>query len=113
MQLEGPTAAGFMYSDAGGNGAVVVLLHGVLMNGTLWDGVVGGLGDRYRCIVPELPFGAHSTPTPDDADLTRLLALVVHRWGFVARWPRSRRPRRPAARILCTAEGASPSMCAM
>ena len=70
MQLAGPTAAGLMYSDSGGDGPVVVLLHGVLMNGTLWDTVVEGLGDRYRCIVPELPFGAHSTPIPDDADLS-------------------------------------------
>ena len=68
MQLEGPTAAGLMYSDTGGDGPVVVLLHGVLMNGTLWDTVVGGLGDRYRCIIPELPFGAHTTPMPDDAE---------------------------------------------
>ena len=59
MQFEGPTATGLMYSDSGGDGPVVVLLHGVLMNGTLWDTVVGGLADRYRCIVPELPFGAH------------------------------------------------------
>ena len=40
------------------------------MIGTLWNHVVGGLGDRYCCIVPELPFGAHATPTPDDADLS-------------------------------------------
>ena len=26
--------------------------------------------DRYRCIVPGLPFGAHTTPMPDDADLS-------------------------------------------
>ena len=64
MQLEGPTAAGLMYSDTGGDGPVVVLLHGVLMNGTLWDTAVEGLRDRYRCIVPELPFGAHTTPCP-------------------------------------------------
>ena len=57
-------------ADTGGDGPVVVLLHGVLMNGTLWDAVVGGLRDRYRCIVPELPFGAHTTPMPDDADLS-------------------------------------------
>ena len=48
----------------------MVLLHGVLMNGTLWDEVVGGLRDRYRFIVPELPFGAHTLPMPDDADLS-------------------------------------------
>ena len=78
-QLEGPTAAGLMYSDTGGDGPVVVLLHGVLMNGTLWDEVVDGLRDRYRCIVPELPFGAHRTPMPDDAelDLESLAKLIA------------------------------------
>ena len=69
IHLDEPTAAGLMYSDTGGDEPIVVLLHGVLMNGTLWDEVVGGLGDRYRCIVPELPFGAHTTPMSDDADL--------------------------------------------
>ena len=68
-QLQGPTSSGLMYSDTGGDGPVVVLLHGVLMNGSLWDEVVEGLRDRYRCIVPELPFGAHRTPMPDDAEL--------------------------------------------
>ena len=82
MQLEGPTAAGLMYSDTGGDGPVVVLLHGVLMSGTLWDTVVGGLRDRYRCIVPELPFGAHTTPMPNDADLT-LPALASMIAGFL------------------------------
>ena len=56
--------------DSGGDGPVVVLLHGVLMNGSLWARVVEGLGDRYRCVIPELPFGAHRTPMPDSADLS-------------------------------------------
>ena len=58
-----------MYSDSGGDGPVVVLLHGVLMNDTLWEEVVEGLREWYRCIVPELPFGAHRTPMLDDAEL--------------------------------------------
>ena len=69
MHPEGPTAAGLMYSDTAGDGPVVVLLHGVLIGGTLWDTVTDGLRDRYRCIVPELPFGAHTTPMPG-ADLS-------------------------------------------
>ena len=52
------------------NEPVVVLLHGVLMNSTLRDTAVAGLGDRYRCIVPDLPFGAHTTSMLDDADLS-------------------------------------------
>lgn len=68
--LEGPTKAGMMYSDSGGTGPVVVLLHGVLMNGSVWNEVVAGLRDRYRCIVPELPFGAHRKAMPYDADLS-------------------------------------------
>ena len=68
------------------------------MNGTLWDTVVEGLRDRYRCVVPELPFGAHTTPMPDDADLSvpaiatmiaeflaeldlRHVTLVCNDWG--------------------------------
>ena len=64
MQVVETSSCGFAYSDTGGDGPVVVLLHGVLMNGTLWDGVVDRLRSRYRCIVPELPFGAHRTPMP-------------------------------------------------
>ena len=70
MQLKGPTKGGLMYSDTGGNEPVAVLLHGVLMNGTLWAEVVRSLSGSYRCIVPELPFGGHSRPMPRDADLT-------------------------------------------
>ena len=83
MQLIGPSSAGFMYSDTGGNGPPVVFLHGVLMNGTLWNDVVGRLCSRYRCIVPELPLGAHRRPMPDDADLT-LESLVKMVAEFLA-----------------------------
>ena len=62
MEPDRRAAAGFMCSDTGGEGPVVVLLHGVLTSGSLWDDVVDGLRDHYRCIVPELPFGAHRTP---------------------------------------------------
>lgn len=55
---------------------MVVFLHGVLMNGSLWDSVIEGLKDRFCCIVPELPFGAHVTPMPDDADLS-LESIVI------------------------------------
>ena len=70
MTLQGPSKAGLYYSDNGGDGPPVVFLHGVLMNGTLWSEVIDQLPDRYRIIVPELPFGAHRVPMPEDADLS-------------------------------------------
>ena len=43
MRVVETSSCGFVYSDTGGDGPVVVLLHGVLMNGTLWDGIVDRL----------------------------------------------------------------------
>ncbi|MEV4419300.1 alpha/beta hydrolase [Patulibacter sp. NPDC049589] len=57
------------YEDSGGTGPVVVLLHGLLMDATLWDDVVAELAPEHRCVVPTLPLGAHVEPMPPDADL--------------------------------------------
>ena len=78
----GPTETGLMYTDTGGNGPVVVFLHGVLMNGTLWNDVVRELEPNYRCVIPELPFGAHSRPMPLTADLA-LDALAIRLADFL------------------------------
>ena len=72
-----------MYADTGGTGPPLVFLHGVLMNGTLWNDIVDQLRNQFRCIVPELPFGAHRTPMPDDADLS-LKSLVTTIADFLA-----------------------------
>ncbi|MER6115275.1 alpha/beta hydrolase [Streptomyces sp. NPDC001743] len=86
------------YEDTGGDGPVVVLLHGVAMDGSLWRHVVADLRDGYRCIVPVLPLGGHRRPMRPDADLSvlgvaRLVAeflevldltdvtLVMNDWG--------------------------------
>jgi pimeloyl-ACP methyl ester carboxylesterase len=47
-----------------------VFLHGYLMGGHLWDPVTRLLSGEFRCLVPELPFGAHPAPMRPDADLT-------------------------------------------
>ena len=57
------------YHDCGA-GPPVVFLHGYLMGADLWDPVVRLLQDEFRCLVPELPFGAHPAPLRPDADLT-------------------------------------------
>jgi pimeloyl-ACP methyl ester carboxylesterase len=57
------------YGEAGA-GSPVVFLHGYLMGGGLWDPVVRLLEGEFRCVVPELPFGAHPAALRPDADLT-------------------------------------------
>jgi pimeloyl-ACP methyl ester carboxylesterase len=52
------------------SGAPVVFLHGYLMGARLWDPVVRLPEGEFRCLVPELPFGAHPAPMRPGADLT-------------------------------------------
>jgi pimeloyl-ACP methyl ester carboxylesterase len=67
------------YADTGGDGPVVVLLHGALMDEAAWAGVVAALAPGMRCVVPVLPMGAHRLPMPGNADLTPagLAAMVA------------------------------------
>ena len=58
------------YSDSGGEGPVVVLLHGLLMDASLWDAVITDLAADHRCIAPTLPLGAHRRPMSSGADLS-------------------------------------------
>ena len=52
-----------------GSGEPIVFLHGLLVDGRLWRKVTPHLSG-YRCIVPDLPLGAHTTPAAPGADLT-------------------------------------------
>jgi pimeloyl-ACP methyl ester carboxylesterase len=52
-----------------GKGEPVVFVHGALVNGLLWRKVTPELDD-LRCIVPDLPLGAHSRALREDADLS-------------------------------------------
>lgn len=53
-----------------GDGPVLLFIHGLLANGTLWRDVVPPLTGRFRCIVPDLPLGGHAVPMHPQADLT-------------------------------------------
>jgi pimeloyl-ACP methyl ester carboxylesterase len=57
------------YLDTGGTGPAIVLLHGLLMDATLWDAVIAALPGQ-RCVAPTLPLGAHRQPMLPDADLS-------------------------------------------
>jgi pimeloyl-ACP methyl ester carboxylesterase len=58
------------YTDTGGAGPVIVLLHGLMMDASLWDGPIAELTAGYRCLAPTLPLGAHRIPVRPDADLS-------------------------------------------
>jgi pimeloyl-ACP methyl ester carboxylesterase len=47
----------------------LLFVHGLLVDGRLWDGVAERLSDRYRCIVPDWPMGSHKLAMNPDADL--------------------------------------------
>jgi pimeloyl-ACP methyl ester carboxylesterase len=57
------------YREAG-EGKPVVFVHGYLVDGRLWDGVVDRLSDRCRCIAPDWPIGAQQIAMNPDADLS-------------------------------------------
>ncbi len=59
------------YTDAG-SGPAVVMIHGLLVNGTVWDRAASALGSDVRVIVPELPLGSHRVPMGAGADLSPL-----------------------------------------
>jgi pimeloyl-ACP methyl ester carboxylesterase len=66
------------YVDTGGEGPVIVLLHGLLMDASLWDEVIAALAGDHRCIAPTLPLGAHRHGMRADADLSlRAIARLV------------------------------------
>jgi pimeloyl-ACP methyl ester carboxylesterase len=72
------------YEDTGGAAPVIVLLHGLLMTGALWDEVVEELRLGFRCIRPTLPMGAHRRAMRAEADLSlrgqvRLLVQFLER----------------------------------
>jgi pimeloyl-ACP methyl ester carboxylesterase len=69
------------YEDVGA-GPPVVLLHGLLVDASLWRDVVPRLAREARVVVPELPLGCHRLPLPADAplappDVARLVAELL------------------------------------
>lgn len=57
------------YREAG-EGKPIVFVHGFLVDGRLWSGVVDRLSDRYRCLAPDWPMGSHQVAMGPDADLS-------------------------------------------
>jgi pimeloyl-ACP methyl ester carboxylesterase len=63
--------AGTIRYRSRGEGPPVVFVHGLLVNGDLWRGVVPAVSSAgFRCIAPDWPLGAHSVAMKPDADLS-------------------------------------------
>jgi pimeloyl-ACP methyl ester carboxylesterase len=74
------------YTDTG-EGPVLVLLHGLLADSTLWDEMTAALAGSFRCVAPTLPLGAHRHAMRPDADLSmpgiaRLVTEFLDRLGL-------------------------------
>src|ERR671910_121222 len=103
--------------DTGGDGPAVVMLHGALVDGTLWDAVVDRLPD-HRCIVPTLPLGSHTVPVADRStppptgvadqvadliarlDLSDVTVVASDTGGAIAQLLVTRRPERVSRLVL-------------
>ena len=78
------TAGAIEYEDTGGDGPPLVLLGGLVMDGSVWDPVVADLRRDHRCVVPTLPLGAHRKAMNANADLSlhgfaRMVAELLQR----------------------------------
>ncbi|WP_067809653.1 alpha/beta fold hydrolase [Nocardia beijingensis] len=62
--------AGRVHYVERGEGPPVVLLHGLLMNHTVWDEVLDALPGGFRYVLPDLPLGAHPVPLRPGVDLS-------------------------------------------
>lgn len=79
--------AGVIDYDDVGTGAPVVLLHGLLMDHTVWNEVLPLLPEGMRYLRPVLPLGAHRRAMPPAADLTlsgqvRIVASFLEALGL-------------------------------
>ncbi len=109
------------YEDTGGNGPVIVLVHGLIMDGSLWRHVIEDLRTDFRCIAPTLPLGGHRRPMRADADLTmqgvanilgellerldlREVTLAMNDWGGPQLLVGGVHDERIARLVLCACE---------
>ena len=77
-------SAGTIEYEDTGDGPALVLLHGLMMDASLWDGPIADLSADHRCVAPTLPLGAHRYGVHADTDLSlpgiaRLVAEFLDR----------------------------------
>ncbi|MCK0175385.1 MULTISPECIES: alpha/beta fold hydrolase [Mycobacteriaceae] len=122
MRTVDVTAGTIEYREEGDpDGPPVVLLHGLLMNDTVWDLALPALPPGFRYLLPVLPLGGHRIPMRADADLTLAgmvgvvadfldaldlvdVTLVVTDWGGPLFLTDMGRDKRVARMVICPSE---------
>jgi pimeloyl-ACP methyl ester carboxylesterase len=51
-----------------GEGPTLVFVHGLLVDGRLWQKVIPALAGSHRCVAPDWPLGAHRAALAAGAD---------------------------------------------
>lgn len=64
------SSAGPIHYRDSGDGPPIVFMHGLFVTGTMWRKIIDPLSERFRCIAPDLPLGAHKAPMHPGAELT-------------------------------------------
>jgi len=77
-------SAGTIEYEDTGDGPAIVLLHGLMMDSSLWAGPIADLSVDHRCVAPTLPLGAHRHAMHANSDLSlpgiaRLVAEFLDR----------------------------------
>ncbi|WP_197373499.1 alpha/beta fold hydrolase [Mycolicibacterium baixiangningiae] len=116
------TAGAIEYREHGDPaGPPVVLLHGLLMNDTVWDRALPLLPQGFRYLLPVLPLGGHRIPMRTDADLSLTgmagivadfldaldlvdVTLVVTDWGGPLMLTDMGRDKRVTRLVICPSE---------
>jgi pimeloyl-ACP methyl ester carboxylesterase len=57
------------YRDLGA-GEPILFVHGLLVDGRLWEGTADRLASGFRCLVPDWPMGSNKIAMNPDADLS-------------------------------------------
>jgi 3-oxoadipate enol-lactonase len=81
-----PPATAELFVREVGEGAPVLLVHGMGGDHTVWNGVLPSLGERFRVLAPDLR-GHGRSPTPDGStflldELTQDLEVLLSRRGI-------------------------------
>jgi pimeloyl-ACP methyl ester carboxylesterase len=70
QRKEAQLPAGTIRYREAGTGRPIVFVHGYLVDGRLWSGVVDRLSNGFRCLAPDWPLGAQQVAMNADADLS-------------------------------------------